>query len=101
MDWLAAEDWGPGKKEVSRQDYGDEWPLTVGSGVLACAASAVTFETDTNVYALNGIAKARKSGAELNPTWAEDTGIPGLGAIPGLKKSIGPLIDDGLKLCGE
>jgi hypothetical protein len=77
---------------VSRALLGDAWPLTVADGVLACRDRAVTFASGGVVYALNGTAKDRGLGADIAPIWAD-------GAVEGLKKNIGPLIERGLLLC--
>jgi hypothetical protein len=86
----------PGE-EVSRDEMGNDWPLTVESGTLRCAGEsglgAATIEVDGSRYALNGIAKAQNAGQDIQPIWASsDDGT-------GLKKSIGPLIDRALALC--
>lgn len=82
---------------VSREMLGDEWPLTVDEGVLRCdgpaAAGAVFFETKGRQYPVNGIARGRSNGIEIDEIWADDPDIPGA------KLNIGVLIDRGLKLC--
>jgi hypothetical protein len=74
----------------------EDWPLTADEGVLRCEGSGgvgqVTIDVDGTKYAVNGSAKGDKSNAAIDPIWAEDT-------TPGLKKSIGPLIQEGLALC--
>ena len=100
---LAALSWagcGPSKSDpytarVTRQEYGDRWPLTVDSGTLHNDEGAVLFESDTDrkIYALNGTAKTRNLGMDISPIWANaDKGAAGP------KKSLGPLIDRGLTL---
>jgi hypothetical protein len=81
-----------GAEEVSRGDFGEDWPLTVDSGVLACqGAGAVTFTAlDGTTYAVNGLAQSATPYPEIDPIWA-DSGKP--------KVDIGPLIDRGLDLC--
>jgi hypothetical protein len=87
------------ERAISRTDYGDDWPLTVESGTLRCdEPGAVTFTSDDNgtTYWVNGTAgdMADSNGwQDIRPIWADDP------ANPGLKISIGPLIDDGLALC--
>ena len=95
-DGAKSEDGHP-KGYVSRATLGADWPLTTNDGVLACEGSggvgSATITTDGTKYALNGIAKGRKDGADIDPVWAaDDSGL-------GLKKNIGPLIDAALKLC--
>jgi hypothetical protein len=88
------------ERHVSRTDYGEAWPLTVESGTLRCeGASAVTFRSeDGTTYWVNGTAggQAEEHGWQnIRPIWADDP------EFEGLKISIGPLIDDGLNLCGD
>jgi len=79
---------------VSRATMGEDWPLTVDSGTLRCEGDAVTFETtDGDIYAVNGTAKTTTDYPDIDAIWADDP------ALAGLKKNIGPLIDQGLKLC--
>lgn len=78
---------------VSADDYGDDWPLTVSSGTLDCQREAVTFTTQGTTYAVNGMAESHDLGVDIEPIWADNP------EIPGTKKNIGPLIDDGLELC--
>jgi hypothetical protein len=78
--------------EVSRADFGTDWPLTVEGGVLACeGAGSVTFAAGGTTYAVNGMAETQDAGADIDPIWKDVGG--------GLKKNIGPLIDRGLELC--
>lgn len=83
-------------KQVSRESIPD-WPLTVDSGLLRCdganGVGAVTIEVDGTVYALNGVAKGRGTYSDIAPIWADNP------AAAGLKKNIGVMIDEGLKLC--
>lgn len=83
-------------KQISRESIPD-WPLTVDSGLLRCdganGVGAVTIEVDGTVYALNGVAKGRGKYSDIAPIWADNP------AAAGLKKDIGVLIDEGLKLC--
>ena len=82
---------------VSRAELGDEWPLTVEEGTLRCdgaqQAGAVFFETDGRVYPVNGIARGRTDGPEIDEIWADDPDFEGA------KKNIGVLIERGLALC--
>lgn len=76
---------------------GDDWPLTVDEGVLACAgtagAGAVTFSSGGTVYAINGTAKQRNAGTDIAPIWADNPDVAGL------KKNLSPLLERGLALC--
>jgi hypothetical protein len=86
---------GSGRNSVAvkRSDFGDDWPLTVEQGTLRCEGDAVTFNDGETVYAVNGTAKTRKSGVDIDPIWADNPDIPGT------KRNIGVLIDRGLELC--
>jgi hypothetical protein len=77
---------------MSRADYGKGWPLTVESGTLRCDNDAVTFETDSLTYGVNGTALT-KGLPRIDPIWAPNP------EVKGLKIDIGPLIDEGLALC--
>lgn len=83
-----------GGAEVSRSDYGQEWPLTVDQGKLRCESpSAVVFTApDGSEYAINGAASTQGY-AEIDPIWRNNPDISEA------KVNIGPLIDDGLALC--
>jgi hypothetical protein len=81
---------------VSRETMRDEWPLTLGSGVLGCERGAVTFSANGVTYAINGTAMAqgRKLGwRDIREVWKDNP------AIPGTKINIGPMIEKGLLLC--
>ena len=86
---------------VTRTDMGDEWPLTVDYGVVACekhtAGQTVMIATFTGPdgveYALDGTAKSHTDAADIEPIWADDP------EVEGLKISIGPLIDRALTFC--
>ena len=72
-----------------------EWPLTVDSGTLYCSGGEVTFEANGTRYAVNGTAKATGKYPSIDPIWA-----PAPGGL-GLKRNIGDLIDQGLRLCNR
>jgi hypothetical protein len=82
------------QQAVSRGSYGEGWPFTVDSGILKCVDGAVTFESADVVYALNGTARARDAGIDIDDSeiWQDDP------AIPGAKLSL-DIISDGLILC--
>lgn len=96
------------KHEVSSQDYGDAWPLTVSAGRVACRGSnrmgiAVFIDEHGKTYALNGIANScveRPSSQcgnhqinDITPIWRKDPNNSEL------RVSIGPLIDAALETC--
>ena len=83
-------------KVVVRATMKDDWPLIAEEGLLRCNGSGgvgqVTIEVAGSKYAVNGSAKNDNSNAAIDAIWANDT-------TPGLKKSISPLIQEGLRLC--
>ena len=79
---------------VSRAEFGTAWPFSVRAGVLRSeAGGAVVFRANGMDYAINGTARQLGRWAEVDEIWLDDP------AIPGNKKSIGPMIDRGLELC--
>jgi hypothetical protein len=83
---------------ITKESFGEAWPLTVSRGELGCRRGEVTFIVvdDRNgnavTYAVN--AKAKESGhRDISEILADNP------KSPGTKKDIGPLIDRGLKLC--
>lgn len=84
-------------REITDDEYGDRWPLTVDKAKLCCRHNAVWIEVNGKRFGLNGLAKGflERHGYtvhELEEIWRPDP------EIEGLRVSIGPLIDDGLKL---
>ncbi len=77
---------------VSRQQFGDKWPLTVESGEVECLKGfIILFHTSGKTYALNG--GAIDSGySRIEPIWQNDP------QYPGLKVSITPLLKVGLDM---
>lgn len=86
---------------VSQEQFGEQWPLTVPSGRLSCIffkgrRQIVTFiAPDGTEYALNGHAKGSGYFSPIDPIHKPDP------INPPAKKSIGVLIDEGLKLCPQ
>ena len=87
----------PSEAEVSREEFGAKWPLTVDRGVLSCNGSngtgQVFFTAGGKIYAVNGLARGTKKYPPVDEIWADNP------AGPGPKKDIGPIIERGLKLC--
>ncbi|MCX5601609.1 YebY family protein [Streptomyces phaeochromogenes] len=80
-------------RTVSQADF-QEWPFSVGGGVLRCRQGAVTFTVAGGAeYGVNGTAKGLGY-PEPIPIWVDD---PELGQ--GVKISIGEVLDAGLVLC--
>ena len=80
------------QRTVTKEQYGDKWPLIVNSGLLKCDRGAIVFIHNGIKYAVNGIAMGRGY-PDIEPIWKDHPS----GYIP--KISIRPLINDGLKLC--
>jgi hypothetical protein len=78
---------------VDASCFDREWPLTVDQGVLACDLDAVTITAEGAVYAINGLARQRELGDDLDPIWKPNPDVEGASI------SVGPLIDLGLTLC--
>ncbi|MEO5360603.1 MAG: YebY family protein [Nitrospirota bacterium] len=88
-------------KMVTKTQYGERWPLSIDKGQIECMrgavvfntrGDAVVFNTGYKTYALNGFA------LQLGYPRIDDIWLPNE-KIPGTNKSIGPLLDDALKLC--
>lgn len=101
--------------ELTKEQYGDKWPLTVSSGHVECKNNAVIFHSNGKTYAVNGVAKTQGY-SEINAIWedapaffemaaeiakAENTAVDEVMKAMGSpnKISIGPILDSGLKLC--
>ena len=98
-------------KHINAYHYGERWPLTVEKAELICQnahnpagdgliLTRVFVKARGETYAVNGLARDL---IESDPTihdiysgniWRSHS------TIPGLRIDIGPLIDEGLKLCG-
>ncbi len=81
-------------QEISADDFGIDWPLTVEHGILVCSLGQVTFVHGGVEYAVNPVAERTGLYERLDPLRAHVA--PGAGA----SKSLEPLIDAGLELCG-
>ncbi|MGV3613352.1 MAG: DUF2511 domain-containing protein [Fluviicola sp.] len=99
------------QKFVSRSMFGNEWPLTIDKGTLKCLdyGGVVFITEDGQIYGVNGTAKTYGKTAgysDIEDIWADDlvtkkslmeVGVSEKDASS--KISIGPLLDEGLKLC--
>lgn len=101
--------------ELTEQQYGTKWPLTVSSGRVECKNNAVIFHTSGKEYGVNGMAKGRGY-TPIDLIWKDDPAffemveevakIKNISSEDALKFmgrptkiSIGPILDSGLKLC--
>jgi hypothetical protein len=82
-----------GSAEVTQATWsGSEWPFTVPNGILGCTQpGTVTFNADGIVYGLNGTALDHGYPA-VDPIWKSATSGP--------QADLGPVIEEGLALCG-
>lgn len=95
-----------GQKIISKEQFGDKWPFTVERGILQCKeGKVILFHANGKVYSVNGkadgLAKSRgyhdireiwKNNPEYSKFFApDDPEHP--------KINIGPIIEEGLKLC--
>lgn len=99
-----------GSSNISKKEFGDEWPFTVDKGVLHCSKNEVTFRAGGFEYAVNGSATSAGY-ASIDPIWKFDTEmLKELAAalettVEEVKKtspmriSIGSIINKGLTLC--
>ncbi|PHR93480.1 MAG: hypothetical protein COA78_32785 [Blastopirellula sp.] len=85
---------GGSGREVTAEEFGDQWPFTVDRGVVDCVKEmAYTFEADGKVYALNGFASAwlgaadTKAIARLNPKYPDLDLYIGIGAVQSAAKA--------------
>ena len=78
---------------VSREQFGEKWPLTVEKGEVECIDGFIAvFHHEGKTWALNGAAQSRGY-PEIELIWRDNP------SIPGFKINIGPLIDLALKQC--
>ncbi len=49
--------WSAAKRRINASDYGDKWPLTLGSALLCAKDNAVWIEANGKRYRLNGTAE--------------------------------------------
>ena len=83
-------------KEISRKDFREDWPFSVESGTLKCVGNKeVVFITNGKTYAVNGTAQSDKNRLDAGDICEVDPQFND----PRVKKSIGPIIEAGLKLC--
>jgi hypothetical protein len=77
--------------EILKETFEGDWPFTVESGTLGCDKSMIYFTTNGKTYGINGISK--KTYPEPDEIWADNPDIPGL------KISIGDVVNKGMELC--
>jgi hypothetical protein len=90
----AAEGSAGSSTDVAEATWTDgAWPLTVPSGTLACTGGddEVTFAAAGTTYGVNGTAISHGL-PPIDPIWKTAAG-------PGPRADLGPLIQDGIKLC--
>lgn len=88
-----------GPQLISAVDFGAAWPFTVEEMHLSCLPgnAVVVMDSETGaMYPVNGAASSRAEQLALDPldkVWRDNP------EIEGLKISVGPVIEQGLKLC--
>jgi hypothetical protein len=82
-------------RQVTRQELGDRWPLTVDSGHVDCESGALIFRYHGTSYALNMIALG-KGHQGIEPIWKSAAGSPNQRP---LKLDLTPLIDLARQQC--
>lgn len=108
------------ERKISKSDLKDKWPLTVNEGTIKCVeyeieginpelSQGVLIEVKGIDYALNGTAKtwSEKYGySNIEEIWLENLKLKnelmklGVSEKDATSKiSIGPLLEEGLKLC--
>ena len=82
--------------QVSKEDLGDRWPLTVGTGYVDCESGALIFRYHGTSYALN-ISALGKGHQGIEPIWRSAAGS--LTNHRPLKVDLTPLIDLARQQC--
>lgn len=86
-----------GRQEVTREEFGEAWPFTVDSGVVACrSVSSVIFITDRKIYAVNGLAMSDGIYEDIKEIWRVD---PEAGKYGAPRVNLSPILSIGLDLC--
>lgn len=79
------------EKISKKSDFGNALPFTVEEGLLSCKGGngfgGVIFSSNCITYAVNGIAKGRKTYNDIEAIWVDNS------AIPGIKKNLSTIID--------
>ena len=84
----------PNTTEISAEQFGDQWPLTVPKGTLSCEAPThIIFTTqEGQKYGVNGTASIDYPSILKITKDAENLGVK-------FKMSTNLLIEEGMKLC--
>ena len=82
-------------RQVTRQELGASWPLTVDSGHVDCEGGALVFRHDGTTYALNMTALGKEHPG-IDPIWKNEARA--LHHYP-LKVNLTPLIDLARQQC--
>lgn len=81
-----------GRRLFLARDYGDEWPFTVDEVEVSCLPGRmVVIDAGGTRYGLNGT--SQRDYPRFDPVWVTETDAMGL------RKSVGPFLDEGLELC--
>jgi hypothetical protein len=91
----------PEGREVTKEEFGEDWPFTVERGFVDCTNLSgglreAVFRSGGMTYALNGTARSRAKAQgyeDVMDIWRDDPNNPGL------KIDIGPILDLALQEC--
>ena len=82
---------------IRKSEFGDAWPFSVDSGMVACIESTyVVFIVGQKTYALNGVAQTKYK--SVDEIWLDDVKMNKLSTVK-VKKSIGAILQKGLENC--
>jgi hypothetical protein len=87
-------------RHLSLAKSGEKWPLKVNEGYFQCEKVGSNYklffqDSKSNLYAVNGLAKAGNTTKEIDMIWKNNP------EIPGLKIDISSFIDHGLEYCSK
>ena len=99
-----AETSDPHERRITRAEFGDKWPFTVGEGILRHGSDdAVTFEAEGRVYPLNGRARDNMPYSDVLPILADDPRYADFRTLSRRERKmlVQPIIDAGRALPTE
>ena len=83
-------------KNITKAEYGKDWPFTVDRGILKCVDGSVVFVANGKTYGVNGVSKSHGY-ADLEEIWAIDSSLTDANTT--IRIGIGPILEAGVKLC--
>lgn len=86
-----------GREQVTRDQLGSRWPLTVDAGELRCEGRigqrTASIRVDGREYALSARTEGSGAAEPIDPIWALNP------ATPGFPRDLRPLLERALALC--